>query len=156
MLIDYLEDRSTPVPESGCRLWDLSVDKTGYGKIKMKGKHLQAHRVAWEAYRGPIPEGKLICHKCDVPSCINPNHLYVGTFTDNNRDTIARGKGYQVRGTDHGQCKLTEEQVYEIRDLSEAGVLSQREIGTIYNISRRHIYNLKNRNRWQWLPEERR
>ena len=70
-------ERCAPEPNTGCWLWLGPVDERGYGKINAQGYYL-AHRLAYAETNGPIPEGLLVLHKCDVPSCINPDHLYVG------------------------------------------------------------------------------
>ena len=86
-------EKMTPVPEAGCWLWDGAVDKQwGYGWIRVGRKMKKAHRVSFEAFKGPIPRGLLICHKCDVPSCVNPDHLYSGTNLQNMRDRHDRGR----------------------------------------------------------------
>jgi hypothetical protein len=77
-----------PEPNSGCWLWDGWVNGRGYGRF---GKGL-AHRISWELHRGPIPAGMNICHKCDVPPCVNPDHLFLGTQTDNMRDCARKGR----------------------------------------------------------------
>lgn len=80
-----------PEPMSGCWLW-IGVDDgdTGYGRFGPR-QH-QAHRVSWLLYRGPIPAGLFVLHRCDVPRCVNPTHLFLGTQTDNVRDCIAKGR----------------------------------------------------------------
>ena len=87
-----LEHRSIPEPNSGCRLWLAFLNATGYGQIRYKKRAYQAHRLAWIAKHGPIPEGLQVLHKCDVRSCINPDHLWLGTQADNIHDMIAKGR----------------------------------------------------------------
>lgn len=65
---------------------------TGYGQLAIGGKHYAAHRLAYEAHRGPIPAGAYVCHTCDNPSCVNPLHLFVGTAKDNNDDMMRKGR----------------------------------------------------------------
>lgn len=77
------------IPEA-CWNWKSSFKSNGYGIIKVNGKTLSAHRMAWEISYGPIPEGMLVLHKCDNSACVNPDHLYLGTYKDNKRDTIER------------------------------------------------------------------
>jgi hypothetical protein len=89
---DKIERYSTPVPECGCWLWTGSVDKSGYGTTKLDGKWRTMHRLSWEYHNGQIPKGLQVLHKCDVPSCINPEHLFLGTQKDNVHDGIRKGR----------------------------------------------------------------
>jgi HNH endonuclease len=73
-----------------CWLWTGQIISYGYGHFSYQGRPVRAHRFAYKTAIGPIPPGKLVCHTCDVRHCVNPKHLYLGTFTDNNRDTVRR------------------------------------------------------------------
>lgn len=75
-----------------CWYWKANTYADGYGQISVKGKPRQAHRVAYELCVGPIPEGLCVLHYCDNPSCVNPQHLYVGTHSDNMQDRAKRGR----------------------------------------------------------------
>lgn len=94
-----LEERfaSHVAPEAitGCWLWLGKPDKHGYGRINVggrAGKAQFAHRVSWELHRGSIPNGMGVLHHCDTPSCVNPDHLFIGTQSDNMRDARAKGR----------------------------------------------------------------
>lgn len=93
---EHFESKFTPEPMSGCWLWDSPRnDRFGYGyyRNRKNRKILAAHRLAWSLYRGPIPDGICVLHKCDTPACVNPDHLFLGTRADNNRDMNSKNRG---------------------------------------------------------------
>ena len=89
-IIARLEKNSVPITECGCRIWMGEVHPTG--RIDVKGKNRFVHRVAYAAYKGSIPHLKQVLHHCDVPLCIEENHLYAGTSKDNYDDMVRRGR----------------------------------------------------------------
>ena len=95
-----------------CWNWKGYVEKqTGYGKFFFHKRLNGAHRYAYMSARGPIPDGMLVCHRCDNRLCQNPSHLFVGTYTDNNRDMFSKGRGSQPPHSP----RFTAEQVLRIR-----------------------------------------
>lgn len=144
---DRLEHYSTPEPNSGCWLWTGSVAGGGYGQTTDgRGKPMKAHRVSYETYVGPIPDGMMVCHKCDTRSCINPAHLFLGTARDNQQDAIAKGRN--TRGSRHWASKLTEDKVSEVRRLITAG-LSDGEIAERFDVVGGCIHHIRHGNSWK-------
>lgn len=112
--------------------------RDGYGVLNWGGQVVYAHRIAWEAANGrKVPDGLFVCHTCDNPPCVNPDHLWVGTTTDNMRDMAAKGRtGHspiKARGEAAGAAKLTERQVREIFALK--GAETQVATSARYGIS---------------------
>src|SRR5438309_473232 len=99
-----------------CWLWLGAPHHGGYGRIHDGKKVVEAHRFSYEFFKGPIPEGMFVCHSCDVPACVNPNHLWVGTCFDNVQDCINKGRTNKARGeAGTRRAKLTENEVRQIR-----------------------------------------
>jgi hypothetical protein len=90
--IAKFEKKLMPEPNTGCFLWMGFANSKGYGMTFFNQKHQEAHRVSWRVYRGEIPEGMCVCHKCDNPPCANPDHLFLGTMLDNVHDAINKGR----------------------------------------------------------------
>lgn len=120
--------------EHGCWIWAGCINSDGYGSICRKGQRKKAHRHAWELARGPIPDGLWVLHRCDVPACVNPDHLYLGTVVENLRDAIERGRLVPAHGLKHGMSKLNDVAVRVIRWCSEHGY-SRAELARAYRIS---------------------
>jgi hypothetical protein len=98
--------------------------------------------LAWEVFRGEIPDGMYVCHHCDNTKCINPEHLFLGTQTDNMIDMTIKGR--HIR-------KLNEETVRKVRKLYATGVYSYLSLGNKLGISATHIGQIVRRDRWGWL-----
>ncbi len=79
--------------DDGCLVWTGAKNPKGYGRIGVRGTMPRCHRLAWTIKNGPIPVGACVLHTCDVPACVNPDHLFLGTFQDNNTDKARKGRG---------------------------------------------------------------
>ena len=132
-------------------LWVGAKTVGGYGKIYNDGKLLLAHRAAWALENGPVPKDKLCLHTCDVRSCCNVQHLYIGTFADNHRDALERGRrdtSKVPRGVDHYRAKLTPRKVAAIRAASAKGVVGLR-LAEKYGVASATIYALLDGRTWK-------
>ena len=104
-----------------CWLW-TGTKPRGYGMLRVGRRMRLAHRISWEIHRGQIPEGLDICHVCDVPACVRPDHLFLGTAKDNSDDARAKGRWrpFSIRGESHHNAKLSDAQVEEVRRIRSA------------------------------------
>lgn len=89
---ERIENNSEKVPEAGCWIWLGALNESGYGRIKIGQKNVLAHRAAYAEWRGEFASDLLVCHHCDNPACVNPNHMFLGTVIDNNRDRSRKGR----------------------------------------------------------------
>jgi hypothetical protein len=106
-------DLAIPEPMSGCWLWEGQIDGRGYAKQIIDNKHVQVHRRAWAEVNGPIPRGMVICHRCDNKLCVNPEHLFCGTASDNMQDMSRKGRGRKATITHcHNGHEYTPENTY--------------------------------------------
>jgi hypothetical protein len=144
--LERLEDKYIPEPNSGCWLWVGPVDPSGYARFTMPKARVaeMAHRASWKLHRGDIPRGLICCHRCDTPTCVNPDHIFLGTYKENMRDASRKGRmnwrGEEralLRGAHHPSAKLSASEVIAIRKSPEMGVTLAREYGvTSTQISR--------------------
>jgi len=144
-----------------CWLWGGHQGWDGYGQVWWQGKKRRAHRCAWELTFGAVPEGLFVCHRCDVPLCVRPSHLWLGTAADNSRDAKAKGRmasgdrhrhlGSRLRGDRHplrvhperaargeavGGARLTADGVRAIRCSQEPSSVLARRFGVAHGTIR--------------------
>lgn len=129
-----------------CWLWAAATNSVGYGQLRVEGKALYAHRMSYLMHKGPIPTGQILRHTCDIPHCVNPEHLIVGTHKDNTEDARDRNRfGAQRKA---GNSKLTWEAVREIRKLLKAGTHTKAAIGALFGVSAKTVYHIEVGNQW--------
>lgn len=144
---------SKVVKTDNCWLWIGSTYRFGYGHFRRKinGKWImyKAHRYSYEYFKGQIPKGMLICHTCDNPACVNPNHLYSGTHKDNVDDMFSRNrKSRLIRNPKHNLLSM--EIAREIRKLkSDKPAILLREISVMFSTSLTQVSRILNNKIWQ-------
>jgi hypothetical protein len=162
-LYDRLHEKLIPEPNSGCWLFTGAVNENGYGSIGIGGRkrgNVFAHRAAWMLYHGEIPDGMYVCHRCDVPSCCNPDHLFLGTAKDNFHDCMKKGRAVMPPVTDwpaiirqrgHHWQTSTIEQVSLAKRLLREGVRNI-DVGRATGLTQSVIEKIKDGSRWQHVP----
>lgn len=146
-LIARFNEKWAKDEKTGCWLWTASVAGKGYGQIKIPRQRRQvyAHRLSWLIHKGHLPDRMHVCHTCDNPRCVNPDHLFIGTSADNLQDM--KEKGRHLYGERNGHVKLTDQDVREIRALLSAGATQQRVAG-MYGVSQSAVWKIAHRERW--------
>jgi DNA-binding transcriptional regulator YiaG len=153
--LDGFEQYHIPEPNTGCWLWLASVNNRGYGLLQCGGFKGYAHRFAYQHFcgDGSSIDGLHVCHRCDNPSCVNPEHLFLGTASDNMRDCVRKGrhasqsaKTDYARGTRAGLAKLDERTVRRIRAMQ--GVESQRKLAARFGVTKTTIREIHQGRTW--------
>ena len=136
-------------PPNSCWEWQGSLTHRGYGRFGNRRPSF-AHRIAYQYAIGTIKPGLCICHHCDNPKCVNPSHLFMGTFGDNNRDRNRKGRYVPYYGEAVSSAKLTEEKVRQIRQLYPS--LSLSAIAQKFKVGRTAIHEVVTRETWRHVP----
>ena len=145
----YRFDKSHTVdPITNCSVWSGRT-RNGYGRFFMEGKLHTAHRVSWQFHNGPIPDGLHVCHQCDNRSCVNPNHLFLGTNADNVADKVSKGRQWLSR-ENHNEAKLTEVDIPIIRQFLADG-WTPLQCAEIWGVTRRAISYIKTGKNWGYV-----
>ena len=135
-----------------CWLWTGKKIRGGYGdhvaSVDGRWKHTIAHRFAWAEANGPIPVGLLVLHRCDVPACVNPAHLFLGTQQDNMNDQAAKGRRPPAEGERNKHARLTEEQVREIRRLVNEEGAKRTDVGARFGVDRSWVSLIASGRAW--------
>lgn len=172
-----LQDRfwSKVEKSDGCWVWTGSTERGGYGHMCLTNsrKMGKAHRISWELHFGKIPDGMMVCHHCDNPPCVRPDHLFLGSNSDNVADMIAKKRDWRSvrpeaqpsgdrhgrrlhpetcpRGESSGQHILTEQQVIKIRKMRSAG-MTLVKIASMFGVSFSAIHLIATRKSWKHIP----
>ena len=135
-----------------CWVWIGCKVKDGYGRWRCDGKAILAHRYSYILHNGPIPDGLLVCHTCDNPSCCNPAHYFLGTKKDNNDDKERKGRSRHAEGEAHGNATTTEETIICIRQRHANGE-SLGSLGRYFKMSKSNVSAIVKRTAWKHVAE---
>lgn len=127
---------------SGCWLWTAYITTQGYGSITVDKKPVKTHRLSFTIYKGEIPKGMLVCHHCDVRSCVNPDHLFLGTHKDNSDDMIRKGRSVSNHGDKNGRAKITNNDFLNIKSLFKKG-FSNSQIAERYGLKTETVRRIR-------------
>lgn len=137
---------------TGCWNWTGAISSNGYGHMQWQNKTLSTHRLSYECFVGPIPDGKSVCHSCDNRKCLNPEHLWIGTHSDNMSDMVIKGRAAVGdrniarrhpeirRGSKNGRSKLNSDIVRSARELYVKGGITYRELAERYGVALQVMY----------------
>lgn len=137
-------------PFGGCWLWGGTIGRKGYGQTRFLDKDTSAHRLSWRAHHGEIPAGMVVCHRCDVRACVNPDHLFLGTYRDNMRDMREKGRQPDLSGERNSQAKITADQAQAIIYRLAAGEHPE-DLAAEHSVSKLTIYDIRCGRSWAKL-----
>lgn len=147
-------DGPTPIhcPNLGpCWEWKGPRGRDGYGQLQVGQRPVRVHRLSYEWFIGPIPEGLHVCHHCDFPACANPDHLFAGTDKDNNLDMVRKGRQRHPALEQNGRAKLSAADVYELRAAYLQGC-RQVDLANRYGVCQSQVSHIILRKQWALLP----
>lgn len=124
-----------------------------YGVFKFQGKKQFAHRVCYILTHGSIPSGRIVCHHCDNPLCVNPNHLYAGTPKTNAQDCLIRGRKNVAKGSQRPNAVLTEQDVACIKHLYKTGRLRQFAIARVFELTGSQVSHIVSGRNWKHVTQ---
>jgi len=147
-IIERFLSHVSPEPNSGCWLWTAAHWKNGYGRFaKTTDQSVLAHRMAYQLFCAEIPEGQCVCHKCDNPSCVNPDHLFIGSHQENANDKVLKNR--QAKGSKIRILALTKNEAAEIIKSKD----SVRKLADKYAVSYGVVWGIKNGKSYKWAKE---
>jgi hypothetical protein len=137
----------------GCWLWRGTLDSKGYGRFRLGGRSFHrrhfVHRISYQLAHGPIPPELLVCHHCDRPACVRPDHLFLGTQADNIADRDAKGR--KLIGEAAPKARLTEQDVTQIRARCAEGE-SRSELAREFGVAKVTVQAIVRRRNWRHMP----
>lgn len=128
-------------------------ERVGTAVFFFKGKEYKAHRVSYFLEHGRIDNDRLVLHRCDVRSCVNPAHLFLGTPKINSQDAVKKGRNTRLFGEQNGKAKLTRAAVLSIRRMCRKGNVYQKTVAKLFGVSEATVSHIVHGGRWQQVTE---
>ena len=139
---DTMEERFWSKVNKTEDCWNFSsIPSHQYGELAKDrlGHRVLAHRYSWQIHFGDIPDNMLVCHRCDNTRCVNPEHLYLGTYLDNNKDRAVKNRSNPLKGDKNPCTKIKDDDIISIRDKYSSKLFTQQQLADIYNVSQGQI-----------------
>lgn len=139
---------------TGCWEWQGSCNTTGlhYARLRINGVGVLCHRLTFKLFSGNIPGNMLVLHHCDNPPCINPKHLFLGSYSDNIKDALDKNR--MARGEKNGRSKLTDNKVLSIRKKHSTGEYTLEGLAIEYSVDQHTIFDVIKRRTWNHVEQE--
>lgn len=148
---ERFEEKISKDENTGCWNWISSRRKNGYGEFTINYKNRLAHRVSYELYNGFIPDGFCVCHKCDNPACVNPEHLFAGSIKDNMVDKVKKNRNPDFKGINNPVAIFSEQDILTIRSKYIPHVYTLKQLAKEYNVCPQHIHDIVKRKIWKHI-----
>ncbi len=151
--IERFEENYIPEPNTGCWLWigPLFYKRRNYGRFSLNKKYIRAHRYSYRLHNGNFDKNLIVMHKCDIPQCVNPCHLSLGSVSDNNLDKMKKGRCSRLSGEINHNSKLTDKIVLIMRDLYSSGDSIKSISGKYPQYSYFTIWDVCKRRSWRHI-----
>lgn len=144
----HVQKEGPVAPRLGTRCWIWTANSlNGYGRLKVNGEMVWAHRMSWQFAHGEVPAGMFVLHQCDNPPCVNPDHLFIGSKLDNARDRDAKCRRAAPIGVLNGRAKLTEDDVLKIRQRRSEGA-KRKQLAQDFGVSLAAIKHVLGKSTW--------
>lgn len=148
LTVDRLPLLSTLDPLTGCWNWKgRSRSHSGHAGTLLDSVHMNAHRAAFIVTNGPIADDQIVCHRCDNPICVNPEHLFIGTQADNMRDMSQKGRS--LAGMKSPNAKLNDDHIREIRRSYAAHESTLTALAARFGVSKSNVFVIVTGGSWK-------